>query len=90
VNGLPFSCVSVLVQDEDDRFTVGIDLSTGSDNMDVNDAVMVDTLDVYGKVGVDRDNADIIASNTAIGTAINEGASLLGDADDVWYVILSL
>ena len=67
----------VLVHDQYDGASIGVDKRTGSDNTDIGDSVVVDALDIYGAVGIDADDAYIVSCNTAVGATVNECTTLL-------------
>ena len=74
VNSLSFSSVGILMEDGNDITTLGFDNSSGSDDGNVNNLVVVNALDVNLSAGT-VDHADIIASNATIGASIDKCTS---------------
>jgi hypothetical protein len=54
-----------------------VDDGTSSDNGDIDDLMVVDSLDIDLSTGFVY-NAYVVASNTAVGAAVNEGTSSNG------------
>ena len=70
--GLPMASVGILVENSDDRTTLGLDNATSSDNGEVSHLMVVNATDIHaaGVLSLE-DDADIITSNATIGTSIN-------------------
>ena len=74
MDGFSFLCPGILVHHDDDFPMLSVDNGSGSDNGDVNNLVIVDTLDIDLSAGF-MDDAHIIASDTSIGASVNESST---------------
>jgi hypothetical protein len=77
VNSLALSCVGVLIHDQDDGASVGLNKCAGSDNLDIGDPVVVDAFYVYGALGIDTNDAYVVACDSSVGPTVNECSTLL-------------
>jgi hypothetical protein len=69
----PFSSVSILVHYGDHVTSLGLDDGTNSSDGDINNLMIVDALNIDLPAGAVND-ANIVACDTAICAAINEGS----------------
>jgi hypothetical protein len=60
------------MKDGNNRSLLGVDNSSGSNNWNVWNLMVINALDINGSHGV-VDDANIISSNTTIGALINKG-----------------
>jgi hypothetical protein len=88
VNRLSLSGMCVLIHDQYDGASVGVNKRTGSDNTYIGDAVIVDALDIHGAVGVDADDSYIVSCDASVRATVNMSAPRCwDDAEEAWYVI---
>jgi hypothetical protein len=75
MDSLSFSCIGILMEDDNDITTSCLDNSSCSNDWDVDNLMVVNALYVNLPVGT-VNHTDIITSNGTVGASINECTSL--------------
>jgi hypothetical protein len=78
VNRLSLSGMCVLVHDQYDGASIGVNKCTGSDNTYIGDAVIVDAFGIHGAVEADVDDSYINSCDASVRATVNECTMLLG------------
>jgi hypothetical protein len=73
VDRFAFLSPGILVHNQDHFSELSVDNGASGDNGNVNDLVIVNTLDVDLSSGL-MDDADVIASNATVGTSVDKGS----------------